>query len=484
MKKVLIAALIAGFSLSATAAETIRFATEASYPPFESIDANNQIVGFDVDLAQALCKEIDATCTFSNQAFDSLIPSLKFRRVEAVMAGMDITPEREKQVLFTTPYYDNSALFVGQQGKYTSVDQLKGKKVGVQNGTTHQKFIMDKHPEITTVPYDSYQNAKLDLQNGRIDGVFGDTAVVTEWLKDNPKLAAVGDKVTDKDYFGTGLGIAVRQGNTELQQKLNTALEKVKKDGTYETIYNKWFQKSFLMNEFFPLASAAGMTVGLAVCALIVGLALAMFFAVWESAKWRPVAWAGSALVTILRGLPEILVVLFIYFGSSQLLLTLSDGFTINLGFVQIPVQMDIENFDVSPFLCGVIALSLLYAAYASQTLRGALKAVPVGQWESGQALGLSKSAIFFRLVMPQMWRHALPGLGNQWLVLLKDTALVSLISVNDLMLQTKSIATRTQEPFTWYIVAAAIYLVITLLSQYILKRIDLRATRFERRPS
>lgn len=122
---------------------------------------------------------------------------------------------------------------------------------------------------------------------------------------------------------------------------------------------------------FFPLASAAGMTVGLAVCALIVGLALAMFFAVWESAKWRPVAWAGSALVTILRGLPEILVVLFIYFGSSQLLLTLSDGFTINLGFVQIPVQMDIENFDVSPFLCGVIALSLLYAAYASQTLRG-----------------------------------------------------------------------------------------------------------------
>ena len=230
------------------------------------------------------------------------------------------------------------------------------------------------------------------------------------------------------------------------------------------------------MNEFFPLASAAGMTVGLAVCALIVGLALAMFFAVWESAKWRPVAWAGSALVTILRGLPEILVVLFIYFGSSQLLLTLSDGFTINLGIVQIPVQMDIENFDVSPFLCGVIALSLLYAAYASQTLRGALKAVPVGQWESGQALGLSKSAIFFRLVMPQMWRHALPGLGNQWLVLLKDTALVSLISVNDLMLQTKSIATRTQEPFTWYIVAAAIYLVITLLSQYILKRIDLRA--------
>ncbi|WP_435947729.1 arginine ABC transporter substrate-binding protein ArtI [Dryocola sp. BD586] len=243
MKKVLLATLLAGLSLSATAAQTIRFATEASYPPFESMDASNKIVGFDVDLANALCKEIDATCTFSNQSFDSLIPSLKFRRIDAVMAGMDITPEREKQVLFSNPYYDNSALFIGQKGKVADIAALKGKKVGVQNGTTHQKFIMDKHPEITTVPYDSYQNAKLDLQNGRIDAVFGDTAVVTEWLKADAKLAAIGDKVTDKGYFGTGLGIAVRQGNTDLQAKFNTALEKVKKDGTYQTIYEKWFQK-------------------------------------------------------------------------------------------------------------------------------------------------------------------------------------------------------------------------------------------------
>ncbi|MFK8256713.1 arginine ABC transporter permease ArtQ [Erwinia sp. AnSW2-5] len=235
------------------------------------------------------------------------------------------------------------------------------------------------------------------------------------------------------------------------------------------------------MSELYTLASAAGMTVGLAVCALIAGLILAMVFAVWESARWRPLAWLGTGLVTLFRGLPEILVVLFIYFGASQLLLTLSDGFTVNLGFIQIPIQVAIENFDVSPFLCGVIALAILYSSYASQTLRGALKAVPSGQWESGQALGMKKTAIFFRLIMPQMWRHALPGLGNQWLVLLKDTALVSLISVNDIMLQTKSIATRTQEPFTWYVIAAGIYLLITLFSQAILKRIELRTTRFER---
>ncbi|MFC0229227.1 arginine ABC transporter substrate-binding protein [Serratia aquatilis] len=243
MKKLIIAAVLAGISVSASAAETIRFATEASYPPFEFIGADNKIQGFDVDLANAMCKEMQANCTFTNQAFDSLIPSLKFKRFDAVMAGMDITPEREKQVRFTKPYYDNSALFIAEKGKVANVAELKGKRVGVQNGTTHQKFLTDKHPEITTVPYDSYQNAILDLKSGRVDAVFGDTAVVNEWLKQNDALAAVGDKVTDKDYFGTGLGIAVRQQNTELQGKFNAALEKIKQDGTYETIYKKWFQQ-------------------------------------------------------------------------------------------------------------------------------------------------------------------------------------------------------------------------------------------------
>jgi len=243
MKKVVLAALLASISLGASAAQTIRFATEASYPPFEFVDADNKIQGFDVDLANALCREMGAECTFTNQAFDSLIPSLKFRRFDAVMAGMDITPEREKQVLFTNPYYDNSALFVVQKDKVASVDALKGKRVGVQNGTTHQKYLSDKMAGINLVPYDSYQNAILDLKNGRIEAVFGDTAVVNEWLKQNPNLAALGEKVTDKTYFGNGLGIAVRQGNTDLQGKLNAALEKVKADGTFKTIYSKWFQQ-------------------------------------------------------------------------------------------------------------------------------------------------------------------------------------------------------------------------------------------------
>src|SRR5476651_1473667 len=243
MKKLLIAAVLASVSLSASAADTIRFAMEASYPPFEFVDANNKIQGFDIDLANALCKQMQAQCTFTNQAFDSLIPSLKFRRFDAVISGMDITPERLQQVSFSQPYYENSAIFVAQKGKFTDIASLKSKRVGMQNGSTHQKYLLDKHPEITAVPYDSYQNAILDLKNGRLDAVFGDTAVVNEWLKQNPNLAAVGEKITDKTYFGTGLGIAVRQNNTELLTKMNAALAKVKADGTYQTLYSKWFQQ-------------------------------------------------------------------------------------------------------------------------------------------------------------------------------------------------------------------------------------------------
>ncbi|WP_192456809.1 arginine ABC transporter substrate-binding protein [Musicola keenii] len=241
MKKIVLATLLAGFTLSATAAETVRFAASATYPPFESLDASNQIVGFDIDLANALCKQMQATCSFTNQAFDSLIPALKFRRYDAVISGMDITPERSKQVAFTQPYYANSAIVIAQKGKYHSLADLKGKRIGMENGTTHQKYLQDKHPEVKTVPYDSYQNALIDLKNGRLDGVFGDTAVVNEWLKTSPDLATVGEKVTDEAYFGIGLGIAVRPDNQALLEKLNNALAAIKTNGTYKAINDKWF---------------------------------------------------------------------------------------------------------------------------------------------------------------------------------------------------------------------------------------------------
>ncbi|ELH3489076.1 TPA: arginine ABC transporter permease ArtQ [Vibrio vulnificus] len=204
------------------------------------------------------------------------------------------------------------------------------------------------------------------------------------------------------------------------------------------------------------LVQASWMTIQLALVSLAVGLVLAVVFAGGEMTRHRLVKWPTIALVTVLRGLPELLVVLFIYFGSTQVLFLLTGDF-----------------IEVSPFLSGVIALSLIFASYASQTIRGALKAVNKGQREAASALGMSKSSTFFRIVLPQAVRHALPGLTNQWLVLLKDTALVSLIGVTDLLKQAQLTSAATHEAFTWYATAAAIYLVITLVTQRVVKIID-----------
>jgi len=241
MKKWIIAAALASLAITAQAAEKIRFAASATYPPFETLDRENNLVGFDIDLANALCQQMKAECTFTNNAFDSLIPSLKFRRYDAVISGMDITAERSRQVDFTQPYYANSAIVIARKGQFSSFGDLKGKRIGVENGTTHQKYLQDKHPEVKVVAYDSYQNAILDLKSRRLDGVFGDSAVVNQWLKTNADLATVGEHVTDADYFGTGLGIAVRKGNTALRDQFNQALNELKANGSWQQLNQKWF---------------------------------------------------------------------------------------------------------------------------------------------------------------------------------------------------------------------------------------------------
>ncbi|RKS87549.1 L-arginine ABC transporter membrane protein [Orbus hercynius] len=241
-----------------------------------------------------------------------------------------------------------------------------------------------------------------------------------------------------------------------------------------------------LLNQF-PLIEATKTTLLIALISLVFGLVLAFMITLLELARFKPLAWFVSIFVIIIRALPEILVVIAIYNGIPLLLIFIADNIlnggmdiTIPLYFTQWTIHLEITDFNISPIFCGIVALSLLYAAYASQTLRGAFKAVPTGQIQAAQVLGLSKSRTLRRIIIPQMWRHALPGLGNQWLVLLKDTALVSLITVNDIMLQTKTTIASDNQPFTGYLIAAAIYLVISMISQKILDALEKRSLYFE----
>ena len=239
MKKTLLTAILLGASVAASAQE-LTFAMEPSYPPFETTNEKGEIFGFDVDVANAICKEIQATCKFKGEAFDALIPNLKAKRFDASISAIDITDARAKQVLFSDAYYDSTASYVTLKGKATLES---AKNVGVQNGTTFQQYTVAETKQYTTKAYASLQSAILDLKSGRIDMIFGDTAVLADMISKEPEMQFVGEKVANKKYFGNGLGIAMHKSNKELAEQLNKGLAAIKANGEYQKIYDKWMTK-------------------------------------------------------------------------------------------------------------------------------------------------------------------------------------------------------------------------------------------------
>jgi len=213
---------------------------------------------------------------------------------------------------------------------------------------------------------------------------------------------------------------------------------------------------------FFPqILDGAWMTIQLAVCSLALGLILGLLGAAGESSKIRGLRYLAVSIISIIRGLPELLVIFFVYFGGTILLTNLMHHYV-----------------NVSAFFAGVIALGMLFGAYASQVFRGAFLVIPLGQTEAARALGLDRWQIFRRILLPQAARHALPGLGNLWLVLLKDTALISLIGLADLMSKAQAATSTTQKPFTFYLIAALLYLVMTSLSQGVMNKLTAKASK------
>lgn len=220
----------------------LRFGTNAEYPPFEYKTESGEIAGFDIDIGNAVCEELQKKCEYVSQSFDALIPNLRLKRFDAIISSMDITEERQKHVAFSEPYYLNPSVFVAMTGEYTTTDQLKDKNIGVLNGSTHQQYIKNKFKDATIKNYPQYPNAMNDLEIGRVDVVFGDEVVVAEFIKRNNQLEVVGEQVNDPEYFGNGLAIAVLPKNTELLAEINGALKKIKEDGRYQAIYDKWFK--------------------------------------------------------------------------------------------------------------------------------------------------------------------------------------------------------------------------------------------------
>jgi polar amino acid transport system permease protein len=213
------------------------------------------------------------------------------------------------------------------------------------------------------------------------------------------------------------------------------------------------------------MAAGALMTVKLALSALCLGLVLGLLGALAKTSPYKALQYLGGTYSTLVRGVPELLWVLLMYYGTTTLMRQLGEMF-------------GIADLALSPFAAGVIALGMCFGAYATEVFRGAIIAIPKGHREAGMALGMSKLRIFLRLILPQMWRIALPGLGNLFLILMKDTALVSVVSLEEIMRQTQSAVLANQHPFTFYMVAALMYLGLTIVAMIAMHYMEQRAAR------
>ncbi|WP_313515253.1 ABC transporter permease [Pseudomonas sp.] len=217
----------------------------------------------------------------------------------------------------------------------------------------------------------------------------------------------------------------------------------------------------------FGPALAAGtlMTIKLALSALSLGLVLGLLGALAKTSPYKPLRWLGGSYSTLVRGVPELLWVFLIYFGTVGLMHAIGE-------------MLGQPNLELSAFAAGTIALGICFGSYATEVFRGAILAIPKGHREAGLALGMSKARIFWRLILPQMWRIALPGLGNLFMILMKDTALVSVIGLEEIMRRSQIAVTASKEPFLFYMVAAFIYLGLTILAMIGMYFLEKRASR------
>ncbi|MBO3760712.1 ABC transporter substrate-binding protein [Ciceribacter sp. L1K23] len=243
------AASIAALSLfagSAMAEDKLIIGTEGAYPPFNNLEADGTLVGFDIDIAKALCEEMKVTCEFVTNDWDGIIPALQAKKFDAIIASMSITPERAEKVDFTHKYYNTPpALAVPKDSPITdaTAEGLKGKVIGAQGSTTHSNYAEKHMPDSELKLYPTADEYKLDISNGRVDAVVDDVVVLSEWVKSDAgsccKILAT--LPVDVEINGEGAGIAIRKGETELAEKFNAAIDAIRANGKYKEINDKYF---------------------------------------------------------------------------------------------------------------------------------------------------------------------------------------------------------------------------------------------------
>ncbi|AGU76249.1 ABC transporter substrate-binding protein/permease [Streptococcus intermedius] len=450
-------------------------ASDSSFAPFVFQDSNNKYTGIDMDLIKAIAKDQGFTIEITNPGFDAALNAVQSGQADGMIAGMSVTDARKETFDFSEPYYTaNAILAIKETSTITSYKDLKGKTVGVKNGTASQTFLTKSQSkyDYKIKTFADASSMYDSLNSGSVDAVMDDEPVVKYSISQGQKLKT--------PIKGTPIGdtaFAVKKGsNPELIQMFNNGLANIKKNGQYQKILDKYLKKSssntsssgstvdettiwgLLQNNYKQLLSGLGITLALALLSFAIAMIIGIIFGMFSVSPVKALRIISEVFVAVIRGIPLMILAAFIFWGIPNLIESMTG-----------------HQNPINDFVAGTIALSLNAGAYIAEIVRGGIQAVPAGQMEASRSLGISYSKTMRKIILPQATKIMLPNFVNQFVIALKDTTIVSAIGLVELFQTGKIIIARNYQSFKMYAILAVFYLIIITLLTRLAKRLEKR---------
>lgn len=421
---------------------------------FPHPDEPSRLAGFEVEIAEILAHELGVKQRMVQNSWDSLIPALERGDFDIAMNGIEITPQRSQRILFSIPYYIYSEQLVvrSNETEITSINDLKGKKVGTLSGAVAMKMLEDIGG-VNIKVYSGVVEPYEDLALGRLDAVLLDLPIAVYYAKPDRRLKFAGEPV-GKGYYG----IAIRKENVELKHAIDDILRKIIINGELKRIYEKWNLWSNNQNElysiaeegsvfeleemkkapvfrFFPnLLKGAGLTIFISVISMALATIFGFILTLFRLYGGKILSLFATAYIEIYRGTPLLIQLYILYYGLP------------NIGI------------SLSPLVAALLGLGMNYAAYEAELYRAGISAVSKGQMEAALSLGMTKWLALRRIILPQAFRIALPGVTNDFIALFKDSSLVSVIAMVELTKTYTILAASTLRFFELGVIVAVLY--------------------------
>lgn len=424
--------------------------TAADYPPYEFSVKENGVskrVGIDIDLGKQLAKDLGVKAEFKVMNFDSLLVALETHKVDVVIAAMSPTPERAKSVDFSKVYYgDNQDIVINkaEESKYKNLKDFDGKIIGAQNGSEQYDLAKQQMKGAKLKGLDRVNNLIIALQSHKVDGVVMDSTRAKAFVANNDKLKAINPHFKVSGQQGTA--VAVAKDSPGLVAATNKTITKLQKHDTFDKVYvpragkymSQGTKQNTVLNYWNYFVRGIVYTLIITVFSVFFGFILGFIFAMFRRSKNKVLHSLAVAYIEFIRGTPMMVQVMFVYFGIGEI----------------------IQN--IPALVAGIIAVSINSGAYVAEIIRSGIQAINHGQFEASRSLGMSQKLTMRYVIMPQALRNIWPALGNEFITLLKDSSIVSVIGVSELMYQTQLVQSATYKGAFPLFIAMMIYFILT----------------------